>query len=83
MHRGVKNHLDRVFASRDWKDKCHAVVVRHLNPSKSNHIPIHLEVQSCPISSSRRRSMFRFEDLWTNHDECKMVIQRAGDTHVV
>ncbi|KAM2286101.1 hypothetical protein ACFX1S_038617 [Malus domestica] len=41
---GVKKRLDKVFASRDWKDKYHAVVVRHLNPYKSNHIPILLEI---------------------------------------
>lgn len=83
VHMGVKKHLDRVFVSQGWKDKYHAAVVRHLNPFKSNHIPIFLEVRSCPIPSSRRRSMFYFKDLWMNHEECKMVIQRAWDTSVV
>ncbi|KAM1788196.1 hypothetical protein ACFX11_038518 [Malus domestica] len=44
VHGGVKKCLDKVFASRDWKDKYPAVVVRHLNPYKSNHIPILLEI---------------------------------------
>ncbi|KAM2938479.1 hypothetical protein FF1_038265 [Malus domestica] len=55
---GVKKRLDKVFASRDWKDKYHAVVVRHLNPYKSNHIPILLESRQKDIDGIQAKLGF-------------------------
>ncbi|KAM1237283.1 hypothetical protein ACFX13_039020 [Malus domestica] len=55
---GVKKRLDKVFASRDWKDKYPAVVVRHLNPYKSNHIPILLESRQKDIDGIQAKLGF-------------------------
>ncbi|KAM3001560.1 hypothetical protein FF2_037838 [Malus domestica] len=58
VHGGVKKRLDKVFASRDWKDKYPAVVVRHLNPYKSNHIPILLESRQKDIDGIQAKLGF-------------------------
>ncbi|KAM2035336.1 hypothetical protein EV2_039334 [Malus domestica] len=58
VHGGVKKCLDKVFASRDWKDKYPAVVVRHLNPYKSNHIPILLESRQKDIDGIQAKLGF-------------------------
>ncbi|KAM1584984.1 hypothetical protein ACFX1Z_037907 [Malus domestica] len=58
VHGGVKKRLDKVFASRDWKDKYPAVVVRHLIPDKSIHIHILLESRQKDIDGIQAKLGF-------------------------
>ncbi|BFG40545.1 hypothetical protein CerSpe_268190 [Prunus speciosa] len=47
-------------------------------PSKSDHLPIIIEVRDgAPTSWSRPRRRFRFEEFWLHHEECESVV-RSG-----
>ncbi|KAM1299330.1 hypothetical protein ACFX2F_026033 [Malus domestica] len=74
---GIKERLDRMMATDGWKDLFSTAKVTHLDPSKSDHVPILLELDG-PHNCVRRRSkMFRFENFWADHEECEGIIRDA------
>ncbi|KAM1447504.1 hypothetical protein ACFXTO_006601 [Malus domestica] len=52
----VRCRLDRVFVSQPWLKLFPVTRVFHLSPSKWDHLPIMVEIQSSVESSSRRKS---------------------------
>lgn len=49
----------------------------HLAPSRSDHIPLLLEICSEPAVNYRRRRHFRFEEIWASHSLFPQVVEAA------
>lgn len=81
--RGIRNHdeirvrLDRFLASSSWMDLFPISKVVNLNPSKSDHFPILIEVRTPLPKKKRRRRRFRFKECWIQEEECKKLIEEV------
>lgn len=69
----TKERLDRGLASSAWRDVFPFSRVVHLAPSKSDHIPLLLEIRAEPQTLHRRRRLFRFEEIWSSHSSFPQV----------
>lgn len=76
---GIKERLDRVLANCEWRSLFPQATVHHLEPCSSDHLPILLEA-SPTMKPWRRRSFFRFESMWTQHEDCESIIANAWNT---
>ncbi|KAM1172355.1 hypothetical protein ACFX2G_022945 [Malus domestica] len=66
-----------MMATDGWNNLFSNAKVTHLDPRKSDHVPILLELDG-PHNCVRRRSkMFRFENFWADHEECEGIIHDA------
>lgn len=81
--RGIRNHdeirvrLDRFLASSSWMDLFSTSKAVNLNPCKSDHLPILIEVRTPLPKKKRRRRRFRFEECWIHEEECKKLIEEG------
>lgn len=70
--------LDRFMASEGWWKLFPASRALNLKPSKSDHLPILLEVREFAHrkkkKKKKKRKRFRFEDSWLLNDDCKKFI---------
>ncbi|KAM2699391.1 hypothetical protein EV1_038275 [Malus domestica] len=74
----VRCRLDRVFVSQPWLNLFPASWGCHLNPSKSDHLPIWVEIRCSTASPSRKgRKRFRFEKMWLKEESCEGIISLA------
>ncbi|KAF7806899.1 uncharacterized protein G2W53_039060 [Senna tora] len=69
--------LDRALGNQRWCDLFPDYKMLHLPPGDSDHIPILMDVEPrvFPRGQSRDSLIFRFEQMWTTHDECAEVIK--------
>ncbi|CAB4282684.1 unnamed protein product [Prunus armeniaca] len=51
--------------------------VTHLNPSKSDHLPLLLSVGLSMPRKSHRKHHFRFEEAWSKHADCVSVVKEG------
>ncbi|KAM0961973.1 hypothetical protein ACFX2I_021161 [Malus domestica] len=58
-------------------------LVSHLDLSKSDHIPLFLQLLSARPPRQRLKMTFRFKEFWANYDEYESVIQKAWSNLVV
>lgn len=79
----IKESLDRVLASFEWKSMFGAVKVTHLDPSKSDHSPIIPSTGGSLPNCRKFCYRFRFEELWANHEDCEAVIRNAWYNPVI
>ncbi|KAM1037577.1 hypothetical protein EV2_033289 [Malus domestica] len=49
--------------------------VSYLDPSKSDHVPLLIELERIPNQGRRRPRLFRFENFWAEHEECESIIR--------
>uniref|UniRef100_A0A803NVU4 Uncharacterized protein n=1 Tax=Cannabis sativa TaxID=3483 RepID=A0A803NVU4_CANSA len=72
----IKERLDWCFVNHHWENQFQAPGVLHLDYFSSNHRAI--TASFAPINSrvqhDKRRSRFRFENLWLSADQCKDII---------
>ncbi|KAK9911817.1 hypothetical protein M0R45_035706 [Rubus argutus] len=73
----TKERLDRGLASPAWRAAFSFSRVVHLAPSKSDHIPLLLEVRVEPQTLNRRRRLFRFEEIWSSHSSFPQVVDQV------
>ncbi|KAK9932945.1 hypothetical protein M0R45_020164 [Rubus argutus] len=73
----TQERLDRGLASPAWRDVFSFSRVVHLAPSRSDHVPLMLEVRTEPCVVFPRRRRFRFEEMWTNHSMFSQVMEQS------
>lgn len=77
---GVRSRLDRVVASPAWANIFIAAKVINLSPIQGDHVPLLLGVYCNPPSlPMQRRSRFRFESFWAQHQGCEDAIREGWD----
>jgi hypothetical protein len=70
----VMVRLDRFFANSDWTDLFLASHASNLKPSKSDHLPILIEVREFSPKKKRKKRRFRFEEEWLQDDDCLRIV---------
>ncbi|XP_024164679.1 uncharacterized protein LOC112171781 [Rosa chinensis] len=75
----VKIRLDRFTSSLQCKDLFPASRVKHLDPCKSDHVPILLEVRVHNAKRKKRKRCFKFEEFWLLEDKCREVVERGWE----
>ncbi|PRQ37048.1 putative endonuclease/exonuclease/phosphatase [Rosa chinensis] len=65
---GIKERLDKGTCSPAWRTEFSFSRVVNLHPSRSDHVPILLEVSREPPQLERWRRRFRFEEMWCAHE---------------
>lgn len=79
--RGVRSgeevavRLDRFMATSDWTDIFHASRALNLMPSKSDHLPILIEVRELRPKKKRKKKRFRFEEGWLLGEDCQKMVE--------
>ncbi|KAL6189445.1 hypothetical protein ACLB2K_040834 [Fragaria x ananassa] len=73
----IKCRLDRFIANKEWRDLFPMSRVTHTKPSRSDHVPICIDVSSTRIRRRKRRKRFFFEAHWLQDEECAGVIQNG------
>lgn len=66
----IKVRLDRALASTSWQNIFPSFSVQHLDPRRSDHLPILVRIRHATCQISRYRG-FHFEAMWTTHVECE------------
>lgn len=74
---GIKERLDKMLMTYRWKDLFSNAKVSHLHPSRSDHVPILLEVDGLQTHIRRMGKVFRFENIWADHHKCEGIIHNA------
>ena len=74
---GVKERLDTVLATNGLKEMFNNARVTHLDPLKSDHVPILIGLDGTPNLRRSNRRAFRFEKFWVDHEDCESIIQEA------
>jgi hypothetical protein len=72
----VRVRLDRAVASPSWSDWFKDAHVRHLVTSRSDHIPILLELEH-DRDPSRQNRVARYEIMWEREEPLPDEIRRA------
>lgn len=75
----IRVHLDRVFANWEWCKMFPHAKVSHLNPSKSDHLPLHLTMDVGMSWRRRRNRFFHFEEAWARHHDYLNVVTKFGE----
>lgn len=70
----VMEKLDRAFAIVDWINSCPQYTLHNHPIIRSDHGAILLNLEN---KHPFRRSPFKFEKMWVNHNECQHVVQNA------
>nr|XP_048336943.1 uncharacterized protein LOC107411956 [Ziziphus jujuba var. spinosa] len=70
----IRERLDRVLASPDWRILFPQAGVIHLPPAGSNHLPLKLTMTQDHPTTPRP---FRFLEVWTRDPSCESIIKEA------
>lgn len=79
----TKCQLDRCLVNPDWRALFKCSQVFHLPHLSSDHIPILLQVRTCPMQSLRRHRQFRFEESWLLRKDCVQVVSDGWAKSVI
>lgn len=72
----IRERLDRVVSSIEWRTKFDNSGVIHLNALRSDHAPILLNLY---LDHPNLPKPFRFQEIWTRDPSCGNVIKRAWE----
>ncbi|XP_062028452.1 uncharacterized protein LOC133744343 [Rosa rugosa] len=72
----TKERLDRGFQNTQWLSWFPYSRVITMDPSKSDHCPLLIEVNPGKFRRRRIAKLFRFEELWHENSECRSIIQK-------
>ncbi|KAL9235614.1 hypothetical protein vseg_010359 [Gypsophila vaccaria] len=75
----IFERLDRALVTPTWIDIFPTIVVSHLPRETSDHVP--LKVARLANRSRRKNRQFKFENFWTNSENCESVIREAWDAN--
>jgi hypothetical protein len=78
-HRLIKERLDRGVASSQWIHLFPSFSITHLPTHTSDHNPLSLDTT---LSSPSLPRTFHFEEFWTRHPTCGIVINEAWSSIV-
>ena len=73
----LTERLDWAMANEEWLDYYPNNSLRHLDYFHSDHRVLYLSFQKLEstISNKRKRSRFRFENMWIREPECKEIVK--------
>lgn len=72
----IREHLDRVISSVEWRTTFDNAGVVHLIATQSDHVPIVLNLY---LDHPHRPRPFRFQEIWIRDPSCEKVIKGAWD----
>lgn len=67
--------LDRFLATSDWLQYFPQSRALNLKPSKSDHLPILMEIREARPKKKKKKKRFRFEEFWLREEECKKIVE--------
>lgn len=67
------------MASSMWSDWFPMSRALNLKPSRSDHLPILMEVRESRPKKKKKKKRFRFEDCWILNEECREVVERGWE----
>lgn len=70
----MRCRLYRALATQAWIHLFLHSRVCHLNPSKSDHFPIMVEIRNSVGNVPRKCRRFRFEEMWLHEASCEEII---------
>lgn len=76
MEDEVRCRLDKALAAQAWIQLFLHSKVCHFNPSKSDHLPIVVEIWNTVGGLPRKSSRFRFE-IWLQEGSCDDIVAAA------
>lgn len=71
----IRVRLNRALATTEWCQRFPGTKVLHLNPTKSDHLPIKITMSKSILSNAKRRKLFCFEEMWVQHENCMETIR--------
>lgn len=78
----IWERLDCFLCNSSFENLFERLTILHLNSSSSNHWPIELSLNTRKITRRFKRRIFRFEESWSIHPECKKVSRENGRCNV-
>ncbi|XVE66304.1 hypothetical protein DITRI_Ditri08aG0070200 [Diplodiscus trichospermus] len=75
----IKEKIDRVFCNVYWLEDFSRTQLVNLPIIGSDHGPIYIDLDYNEMKSPR---MFKFEIMWTENEECKMVIKEGWEGQI-
>jgi hypothetical protein len=79
-NRHTEKRLDRAICNQAWLDSCCSSSVTALTRICSDHFPLLLDLQVTAVSFA---SQFKFQRMWTLHDDCANIISECWNSVVV
>ncbi|XP_061999325.1 uncharacterized protein LOC133716660 [Rosa rugosa] len=76
----TKERLDRGTCTPTWLSEFGFSRVVNLHPSRSDHIPLLLEVRKEQMCHEKLRCQFRFEEMWCAHGGFSAKVEEAWST---
>ncbi|XP_004310201.1 PREDICTED: uncharacterized protein LOC101298860 [Fragaria vesca subsp. vesca] len=73
----VKTRLDRFVANKEWKEVFSASRVTHMKPSRSDHVPLGIEILTTRVIRRVKRKRFHIEEFWLRDAECIDVVRNG------
>jgi len=73
----IEERLDWLCASIEWSMLFPDAEVFHLDESLSDHLPLLLKLKKPPARQRQGGRRFMFENMWTQEEGCKRVIQET------
>lgn len=70
--------MHRALANVEWQNKFSLSKVHHLNPSKSEHLPILIQISETMAHRSSRTKRFQFEALWRHIQNAKKLSSKSA-----
>ncbi|XP_065629326.1 uncharacterized protein LOC136067422 [Quercus suber] len=71
--------LDRVVATKEWREKFQLSSITHLSSHASNHLPIIPQTKSFSLNRFMKDRKFKFKEFWFILDDCEAMIRVAWD----
>jgi hypothetical protein len=76
----VQARLDRATCDASFSEMFPAMVVEHITTEESDHLALLIRVQSAfPSHSSPNPRGFRYEEMWTRHDDYSAMVENAWE----
>lgn len=69
--------LDRFMPNSTWLDLFPLSRDLNLNPSKSDHLPILIEIREARLKKKRKKKKFHFEEFWLRDENCRKIVESS------
>jgi hypothetical protein len=76
----VQARLDRATCTAEFSHLFPATMVEHLNTEETDHLALLIKVAALPSPQGPNPRGFRFEKMWTRHDDYLPMIEQAWET---
>ena len=73
----LKFRVDKVVATKEWRDKFQLSSITHISQYALDHLPIVLQTEHLKPRRSQGQKGFKFEESWLLWEECEQVVREA------